>query len=76
MNRNRIFSPTKCRKLTFRNTQVSSTYIKLSSLDMLILDIKFGTLALLLEQSDFTLRKLWYIQLFLIPTQVYPKSLN
>jgi len=43
---------------------------------MLIQDIKCGIRVLLLKHSEFTLRKLWSLQIFLIPTQVYPKSLT
>jgi len=40
---------------------------------MLIHVIKFGIRILLLYQSEFTLRKMWYLQLIVIPTELYPK---
>jgi len=43
---------------------------------MLIQDSKCGIRVLLLQQSEFTLRKFWSLQIFLIPTQVHPKSLT
>jgi len=43
---------------------------------MLIQEIKCGIRGLLLEHSEITLGKRWYLQLFLIPSQVYPKSLT
>jgi len=43
---------------------------------MIIQDIKFGILVLLHYQSEFILRKRWYLQLFQIPTHVYLKSLK
>jgi len=43
---------------------------------MLIQDIQCGIRVLLLEQSGFTITKRLYLKIFLIPIQVYPKSLT
>jgi len=43
---------------------------------MLKQDIKCGIRVLLLKQSAFTLRMRWSLQKYLIPTQLYPKSLT
>jgi len=43
---------------------------------MLIQDNKSGIRVFQLEESEFTLRKRWSLQIFLIPTEVYPKSMT
>jgi len=43
---------------------------------MLIQDLKCGIRELLLQQSDFTMRKKWYLQIFLFPIQVNPNLLT
>jgi len=62
-------------KMIFVEHKETSRYIKLSSLDMLIQDIKCGIRVLLLYQSEFTMRRSWSLQIFLIAKQGYPKSL-
>jgi len=41
---------------------------------MLIQDIKCGIILSRFYQYEFTMRKRWYLQIFLFPTQVYTKS--
>jgi len=43
---------------------------------MLIQDFICGVRVLLLQESEFTLSMWWYLKIFLIPIQVYPKSLT